>query len=64
MPENYQKAKSMCDCGHHGDGPNSDHEDHFQFGHGRCKVSGCDCIQFTWVGWTLPFEEYLERRKS
>jgi hypothetical protein len=64
MPENYQKPKSMCECGCLGDGPNSAHEDNLQFGHGRCKTPGCDCIQFTWIGFLLSFEEYLKRTKS
>ena len=56
MPENYQYPKSMCYCGHEGDGPDSDH---LGFnGHGPCIY--CDCEQFTWKEWLPEFSEYLK----
>ena len=51
--------KSICACGHTGDGGNSQHLDGLQRGHGRCKVDGCNCAQFTWVGWTEHAEKML-----
>ena len=43
------EPKSVCTCGHTGDGPNSQHADSISHGHGRCTVEGCDCEQFTWA---------------
>ncbi len=46
--------KSVCECGHTGDGAGSQHEggEHpYWFlaeGHGPCNVEGCKCVQFTW----------------
>ena len=67
MPENYQYPKSMCYCGHEGDGPDSDH---LGFnGHGACAIMvpndqggfrPCDCQQFTWKEWLPEFSEYLK----
>ncbi len=37
---------SYCTCGHVGDKDNSEHEDHYNAGHGRCLK--CDCKKFTW----------------
>jgi len=45
--------KSVCKCGHSGDGPNSQHKNDYgpdiSPGHGECKARGCSCIKFTWV---------------
>jgi len=38
--------KSMCRCGHTGDGPNSEHANAIALGHGACTQ--CNCVQFTW----------------
>jgi len=51
--------KSICACGHTGDGANSDHIDTFSLGHGMCIVKGCPCKQFTWDRWTLQAEKVL-----
>jgi hypothetical protein len=40
--------KSVCVCGHIGGCLVSEHEDTIEPGHGRCKVKGCPCMQFTW----------------
>ena len=52
--------KSICACGHTGDGPNSQHitdgeslgslpaDDDPNQGHGAC--TGCDCQKFIWKG--------------
>lgn len=36
--------KSMCKCGHAGDGEHSDHAG--AIGHGKCFC--CNCVKFTW----------------
>ena len=63
METNY--PKSVCQCGHSGDGPDSDHgslnpvASQLQPGHGKCSVPGCDCEQFTWADFTEQFKEAL-----
>ena len=47
--------KSLCGCGHTGDGPHSEHAARFAEGHGPCKR--CACKQFTWESW-------IEKRKG
>ena len=65
MPEKYDKPKSLCYCGHTGDGPGSDHMG--LNGHGRCVAAAsdsygnpCRCNQFTWKEWLPEFVEYLK----
>ena len=41
------RGKSICRCGHTGDGPNSEHDARYAEGHGPCLR--CDCPQFTWA---------------
>lgn len=41
--------RSLCHCGHTGDGPGGDHNARFAPGHGPCTVPGCGCVQFTWA---------------
>jgi len=63
----FPKAKSICECGHSGDGSGSAHGDRILgLGHGRCLVPGCSCTQFTWKGFTLEFTRLLDkdRRES
>lgn len=50
MESNSNEPRSVCVCGHTGDGFNSEHEDSIVGGHGSCTVEGCDCQQFTWGG--------------
>lgn len=38
--------KSLCLCGHTGDGAYSMHGG--MIGHGPCSAEGCDCKKFTW----------------
>ena len=52
-------AKSMCSCGHTGDGGYSQHQDNLELGHGACTAPGCHCVRFTWVGWTLKAKAQL-----
>ena len=50
--------KSICQCGHLGDGEGGDHEDGiFLKGHGRCKI--CDCSMFQWKRFVSSFEELI-----
>ena len=59
------QPKSICTCGHTGDGPNSEHGAKvLPNGHGACLVEGCDCRQFTWAGFTPEFQEELDRDKE
>jgi hypothetical protein len=54
------KAKSLCSCGHTGDGEGGDHGDTLAFGHGPCLVPGCSCRHFTWVKWLPEVETFLK----
>lgn len=47
--------RSLCVCGHSGDGAHSQHKDTVQGGHGKCKVKGCACDKFTWIAYTDMF---------
>jgi hypothetical protein len=52
--------KSICKCGHLGDGEGGDHEDGILLkGHGRCKI--CDCKMFEWKKFVSSFEELVDR---
>ena len=55
-----RNPKSICACGHTGDGGRSQHKDTLQLGHGRCLSAGCNCQQFTWSGWTERAKLELE----
>ncbi len=46
--------RSLCTCGHTGDGPGSQHTDTLTPGHGRCTVRGCACRQFSWSCFMFP----------
>jgi hypothetical protein len=54
-----QLPKSLCSCGHSGDGAYSQHRDILQRGHGACKVKGCTCELFSWAGFTDMFKAKL-----
>jgi hypothetical protein len=54
--DGYGKGKSICACGHLGDGVPSSHAG--IEGHGGCMVDGCPCQRFTWSGWTKEFGDY------
>lgn len=60
----YKGPKSMCICGHTGDGDDSEHADTFSYGHGFCKVPACLCRQFTWKGWTDEFRELMLKEET
>jgi len=59
--QGWNDPKSVCTCGHTGDGPFSQHHSNHEFslGHGACRVMNCPCAKFTWKGWTREFELYL-----
>lgn len=46
-------ARSVCVCGHTGDGTDSEHETIAAPGHGKCTQCACD--KFTWLGF-MPAE--------
>jgi len=56
--------KSICRCGHTGDGDNSEHTDVGQPGHGGCRIHGCRCDCFVWNGFTPEFEAKLLARSN
>jgi hypothetical protein len=57
--------KSLCTCGHTGDGEGSQHgNENVNFGSGKCLVNGCDCARFTWKQWTKKFENFMAARKE
>lgn len=58
------QPKSLCRCGHTGDGPGSVHLDILtQPGHGACIYQGCKCRKFTWREYTLHGHA-LKRKKG
>ncbi len=58
--EEVRQPKSMCTCGHTGDGYSSEHASVKigALGHGRCLR--CHCKQFTWSKWLPWFEAVLK----
>ena len=64
--KSFTEPKSLCKCGHDGDGSVSDHKDAalgLAKGHGACKVADCPCKRFTWVSYSPSFKLALEARK-
>ena len=55
-PVAFIGPKSMCGCGHTGDGMDSQHDDRYSAGHGACKK--CTCKQFSWTAWTPEFKKH------
>jgi hypothetical protein len=59
----FTGPKSICKCGHLGDGDRSDHEDLIiNKGHGKCKV--CDCKMFVWSRFTPTFDEIIDKAQG
>ncbi len=62
--ELWSGPKSVCSCGHTGDGAGSEHLNTYgpdlSPGHGPCLVPGCECRKFTWEDFR---PEYLEAKK-
>jgi hypothetical protein len=65
----YKEARSMCECGHTGDGPCSQHASLVtekdgmvvEDGHGGCKV--CNCDRFTWDDFLPGYAEWLNQHR-
>ena len=59
----WRSAKSICTCGHTGDGTGSQHRDLAVAGdgHGGCKSCGDRCTQFSWRRWTAVFGDALAK---
>ena len=61
----WKEPKSICQCGHTGDGVKSDHEDWmgmpWSAGHGECTAVGCTCRKFSWKKWTDKFDHELSK---
>lgn len=55
----FHGPKSVCTCGHSGDGPNSLHSDRVNGvspGHGACLMESCPCQKFTWHSFTPEYK--------
>jgi hypothetical protein len=68
--KNFVGPKSICICGHTGDGENSQHNelytgcpvsDCYRQGKGHCKK--CDCECFTWKSFTKKYQNFLDSQK-
>lgn len=61
LAKGWFRAKSICKCGHSGDGQDSQHQDAClpPFGHGPCRVRRCGCRKFKWAYWMPAFEAAL-----
>ena len=65
IKDDYLAPRSFCSCGHLGDGRHSDHMNTpFEYGHGKCKVDGCSCKQFTWKKFTFHYLDWRKRKKG
>lgn len=58
----YAGPASLCECGHTGDGPTSQHVNRLADhtipagrGHGYCLVRGCKCEKFRWAKFLPAF---------
>lgn len=63
LTSTWAGPRSICTCGHLGDGRDSDHAPHFpgsMDGHGPCRVKGCKCKHFTWQSWSAEFSNALD----
>lgn len=60
-----QLPKSICTCGHTGDGARGQHRDGGWGvkGHGSCSVKGCACTRFSWAQYTDMFKAKLAEVK-
>jgi hypothetical protein len=63
----FDGPRSVCACGHTGDGPDSQHEAgtlSLAEGHGACTVEGCDCDRFAWKAFRPEFQEALDASRN
>jgi hypothetical protein len=59
----YDDPKSVCKCGHTGDGNESSHLGRLvDNGHGKCML--CPCQQFTWKKFLPAFQEFLDAKET
>ena len=56
----WRGPRSECECGHYGDGTDTEHRNTFLKGHGQCLVPGCGCPQFVWIKFADRFAKALE----
>lgn len=61
----YKGPRSLCMCGHHGDGVGIDSggnvNDHGGFlGHGYCTYIDCKCDKFTFKNFTPEFQSVVD----
>jgi len=62
LSEGWKGGKSFCECGHTGDGDNSQHAG--LLGHGPCKHPNCNCVKFTWVTFVPEYEKQIAKLKD
>ena len=53
----WRGPRSICRCGHSGDGEHSHHEG--SQGLGKCTARGCGCDQFLWDHFVAALEDQL-----
>ena len=66
LTASWRGPRSVCGCGHLGDGSDSEHGSvlSVDIGHGACRVAGCACQHFTWTAFTPKFMAALTRTKE
>jgi hypothetical protein len=63
--DEFVGPKSICMCGHTGDGEGSQHDNGVAApGHGKCLVSACSCSQFSWARFSKKYENFVALRKG
>lgn len=60
MAYSAMEPKSLCTCGHAGDGARSEHTGFG--GHGACIIGDCACGQFSWSRWAPAYNEYMAKK--
>ncbi len=63
----YQGPRSMCACGHAGDGTGRGHAGEISLhagalGHGSCVFKGCKCVKCTWSEYLPGFAATIDRQ--
>jgi len=53
------KPKSICTCGHSGDGAFTEHRG--TGGHSDCTHPGCTCQLFSWKSFTKQFRLFMHQ---
>lgn len=71
----FEGPKSICTCGHTGDGEESEHYglmlidstskgSGIQYGMGICSITGCQCEKFVLNRPTKKYLNFMESRKT